>query len=188
MAVPRRRRRVMPALLDDAGHPAPVTGASLSSSSTTRAKYRQTLAVVDARSGCDRNASIAAARSTSDATARRSAGRLRAVVTSAVLQWHNVAHQALRRATSQETCRLRARPAWRAGAPGARAAWGCPAVGWASSRGMGPSPRTCDAPPTGGRVARLILVDGCSFSSAGAANRLAWQRARSAARCLYVSS
>ena len=160
-----------------------MTGASPSSSSTTASVWRYFARVVGARSGCDRNASIAAARSTPDAAARRSAGRLLAVVTSAVLQPDLLAHQAPRRATSQETCRLRARARWRVAAtgPGPRAPR---RLGQSTSRGMGPSLRRRRRRPTRPQIAVVEkersaparIRDGPALQSSHRAGR--WASAR----------
>ena len=73
--------------------PSPVTGAP---SSTTVSVWRYFARVVAASSGCESNASTAAARSTPDATARRSAGR-RGRWSRGLLQAAGLASQALRR-------------------------------------------------------------------------------------------
>ena len=99
-----------------AARPAPVTGASPRSSSTTVSVCRYFARVVAPRSGCERNASIAAARSTPDAMARRSAGRLRAMSRGVVLPARRRGSPRARRSASPKTCRLRARPTWRVGA------------------------------------------------------------------------
>lgn len=152
VAVPRRRRRVMSALRDDGGEAR--TGHRRAAKLVLDDGHRLAVfpRVVAARLGCERSASIVAARSKPDAFARRSAG-VWAVGTRPVSQPARLAHEALRRATSQENVSSSRTSNMRASAP-APAAPRDPR-GW-SGRVRGESALPCEGSSLG-----IALVKPC---------------------------